>query len=82
LDYSRGVDFTQQDSVSWNTVNAGHKEVGVTSLVQRIVNNGGHLRMIVIMTEEASATQDRYVKIATKESQSYEAPHLDITWTP
>ncbi len=78
-----GGDFTQQDSVSWSTQGAGHKEVGVTSLVQRIVNSGGQLSMIVRMLDDSSATQDRYVKIATKEAQgSYEKPHLDVTWRP
>jgi len=51
-------------------------------LVQRIVNSGGNLDMILRMTQEFSATQDRYVKIATKEAQGgYETPHLDISWT-
>jgi len=78
-----GGDFIPDDSATWYNLNAGHKEVDVTALVQRIINVDGQANLIMFMDGDTSANSDAYVKVATSEAQGgYETPHLDVSWIP
>jgi hypothetical protein len=77
-----GGDFTLQDSASWSTVDAGHKEVDVTSLVQRVVDTNGQLHAIMFLDGDTSETEELSIYIASSESVDFEKPSLVVQWHP
>jgi hypothetical protein len=77
-----GGDYTLQDSVVWNTVDVGQKEVDITVLVQRAVNGNDKLNLIMFMQGDTSATAGKFVKLATKESTTNQQPKLEVNWYP